>query len=270
MDLVERSALLGRRHPWEVARARIFLRLLERLEVRATTGAWLDVGAGDAWFARQLRAVVPDRARVACWDVHYGDAGPPADPDDIAAAEGAEANGSGPALEFSARRPEGVFDGVPLLDVVEHVEDDVGFLRAVVADSLAPGGWVLVSVPAYQSLFSDHDRFLRHERRYSPGAIRAVVEGAGLRVQARGGLFHSLLPVRVAQVGRERARHRPAAAGHGPEGIGAWHGGRLLSRALVAGLGCDTALSLALATRHTPVVPGLSTWVFCQRAEVGR
>jgi hypothetical protein len=270
MDLVERSALLGRRHPWEVARARFFLRLLDRLGVRAATASWLDVGAGDAWFARQLRAVVPDGARVACWDVNYGDARPPVDADDDRTADGAAPGGPGPALEFSAQRPTGVFEGVLLLDVMEHVEDDVGFLRDVVAHSLAPGGWVLVSVPAYQSLFSDHDRFLRHERRYSPGAIRAAVQGAGLRVQSRGGLFHSLLPVRIAQVGRERARHRPPDAGHSPVGVGAWRRGRLLSRALVAGLECDTAVSLALATRHAPVVPGLSTWVFCRRDEEQR
>ncbi len=56
-----------------------------------------------------------------------------------------------------------------MLDVIEHVEDDVGFVRDVVDGSLAPGGWVLVSVPAYQSLFSSHDRALKHFRRYAPG-----------------------------------------------------------------------------------------------------
>ena len=148
MDLIERPAEFVRRHPWEVARARFFLRLLERLGCLATTAAWLDVGAGDAWFAGQLRAVLPATARLVCWDVHYGDA---------------ELSSPGPEhanIVFTAERPPGAFDGVMMLDVIEHVEDDVAFVRDVVRDSLTESGWVLVSVPAYQGLFSDHDRAL--------------------------------------------------------------------------------------------------------------
>ena len=47
-----------RRHPWEVARARFFIRLIQRLGLPAVTDGWLDVGAGDAWFAQQLLAVL--------------------------------------------------------------------------------------------------------------------------------------------------------------------------------------------------------------------
>ena len=260
MDLVERSALLERRHPWEVARAQFFLRLLDRLEVRDTTTDWLDVGAGDAWFARQLRAVVPAATRIVCWDSHYGDAAPlTGDTSDATTVDAA------PGLEFTAERPSGAFDGVLLLDVVEHVEDDVSFLRDVVGTCLAPGGWALVSVPAYQGLFSDHDRFLRHERRYAPRALRATVEAAGLVVTARGGLFHSLLPVRVAQVVSQRARPQTPEGRRAPEGIGAWRHGPALTRALVGALRCDTAVSLAMSRRRGPLVPGLSTWAFCRR-----
>ena len=263
MDLVERSALLERRHPWEVARARFFLRLLARLGVRDTTADWLDVGAGDAWFARQLHAVVPAGTRIVCWDSHYGDVAPlPESGSDTGTAPGP---GDGLGLEFTAERPRGSFDGVLLLDVVEHVEDDVSFLRDVVDGCLAPGGWALVSVPAYQALFSDHDRFLRHERRYAPRALRATVEAAGLVVKARGGLFHSLLPVRVAQLVRQRAQGHSPEQRRVPQGIGAWRHGPVLTRALVGALGWDTAVSLALSARHGPLVPGLSTWVFCRR-----
>jgi SAM-dependent methyltransferase len=262
MDLIERSALLERRHPWEVARARFFLRLLDRLGVRETTADWLDVGAGDAWFARQLRAVVPAATRIVCWDSHYGDAA--ARTADTSDARTADA-GDGPGLEFTAERPARSFDGVLLLDVVEHVEEDVSFVGAVVDTCLAPGGWALVSVPAYQGLFSDHDRFLRHERRYSPRALRAVVEAAGLVVTARGGLFHTLLPVRMAQVASQRARRRAPDGRRRPEGIGAWRHGPVVTRALVGALGWDTAVSLAVSTRGGPLVPGLSTWVFCRR-----
>jgi len=260
VDLVERTDAVGRRHPWEVARARFFLRLLARLDVLDTTATWLDVGAGDAWFARQLGRALPASARVVCWDVHYGD--------DVLGRADADAPGTaapsapgGADLSFCAERPPGTFGGILALDVVEHVEDDVGFVRDLVETSLAPGGWMLVSTPAYQGLFSAHDRFLRHYRRYAPRDIAHVLESAGLAVVAGGGLFHSLLPVRVAQVVRERVRPPRAT----PEGIGAWRGGPALTRALDLALGLDTRLSLALAARRRVVLPGLSTWMFGRR-----
>ncbi|HUY22825.1 MAG TPA: methyltransferase domain-containing protein [Acidimicrobiales bacterium] len=264
MDLIERSGGVTRRHPWEIARATFFLRLVERLGTLATTDSWLDVGAGDAWFAQQLRAVLPPAARLACWDVHY-----PADGPEVATGT--------TGIEFSAQRPGGVFGGVLMLDVVEHVEDDTAFVREVVDGSLAPGGWVLVSVPAYQGLFSEHDRALKHFRRYSPDAIRTVLESAGLAVQARGGLFHGLLPARAAQVLRERLRPpHPTSTGRvSPDGrepstgIGDWRGGPRLTTALTAVLGADTRVSLALATRRLAPLPGLSTWAFCRRREPG-
>jgi hypothetical protein len=253
MDLIERSGDDVRRHPWEVVRARFFVRLIQRLGLPAMTEAWLDVGAGDAWFAQQLRAVLAPTSRLACWDVHYPMTRPP---------EGTDAMHG---IEFSAERPPGAFGGILMLDVIEHVEDDVAFVRDVVDDSLAPGGWVLVSVPAYQSLFCAHDRALKHFRRYSPGAIRTVLESAGLAMVTRGGLFHGLLPVRAAQVLRER-HHPPPET---PTGIGAWQGGAPLTKALTVALDTEARISLAMRTRRFPPLPGLSTWAFCRRASPG-
>jgi hypothetical protein len=193
--------------------------------------------------------VLAPTTRLACWDVHYPSDRPPDDPD---ARRG---------IEFSATRPTGTFGGVLMLDVIEHVPDDVAFVRDVVDGSLDSGGWVLASVPAYQSLFSSHDRALKHFRRYSPAELRTVLEAAGLSVVVRGGLFHGLLPARGAQVLRER--HRPPS--DAAVGIGAWRGGTRLTKALTAVLDAETRISLVLATRHFPPVPGLSTWAFCRR-----
>ncbi len=217
--------------------------------------AVLDVGAGDAWFAQQLRGVLPASTRLACWDNHYAPAG------HLRSEPGPEV----PGIELSAERPDGRFGGVLMLDVIEHVEDDTAFVTEIVENSLAPGGWVLVSVPAYQSLFSAHDRALQHFRRYSPGQIRGVLESAGLTVVARGGLFHGLLVLRGAQTLRERRRPRPGASA----GIGAWHGGERLTRVLTAVLDAEARVSLALGTNGLPPVPGLSTWALCRHAGAG-
>jgi SAM-dependent methyltransferase len=74
------------------------------------------------------------------------------------------------------------FDLVLLLDVIEHFADDAAVLRAV-RPLLRPGGAVLVSVPAFQALFGEHDVALRHFRRYSPGGLRRALEAGGFTVR---------------------------------------------------------------------------------------
>lgn len=255
MDLIERQVLdPARRHPWEVARARTYVALLERTGVLAGAARVLDAGAGDAFLATELRQALPHGAEVVCWDTNYSE-------DDLARL------GAGAGLEVTAERPAGRFDGILLLDVIEHVEDDRGFLADLVDGSLAPAGWVLVGVPAYQALFSSHDEALRHHRRYAPRQLHRVLESAGLRVEGSGSLFHLLLPVRAAQVARERFGGRPVPA----EGVGAWEGSPGRTAVLTAVLEWEGRASLALARRHLGVVPGLSTWALCRRrAEDGR
>jgi SAM-dependent methyltransferase len=75
----------------------------------------------------------------------------------------------------------GAFDLVCLLDVLEHIDEDLATLRAVRA-LLAPGGKALVTVPAYRWLWSEHDEFLHHKRRYTAGELRRKAEAAGLAV----------------------------------------------------------------------------------------
>ena len=76
----------------------------------------------------------------------------------------------------------GRFDLILMLDVLEHFEDDT----AVVAGAralLRPGGALLVSVPAFQALFSEHDRAVQHVRRYSAARLRQVLEAGGFTVR---------------------------------------------------------------------------------------
>jgi hypothetical protein len=248
MDLVERGRS-GRRHPWETARAAFFLRLLGQHGLYGEAGSWLDAGAGDAWFAAQLRHLVPRDTTIACWDVNYT-------PDDIS-----DLSQGVTGITFVAERPAQRFDRILLLDVLEHIEDDVTFLTSLVDNVLGEEGVVVMSVPAHQSLFSSHDRMLRHFRRYAPADAARVVERAGLRVVASGGLFLSLLPARAGQVLLERI-HEPS---QDSTGIGDWSHGRTLTRALEAFLAVDTALSLWLSGRGR-ATPGLSYWAVCRRA----
>jgi SAM-dependent methyltransferase len=88
------------------------------------------------------------------------------------------------------------FDLVVSLDVIEHLEDDLGALREL-RRVVAPGGSLLVTVPAYQWLWSGHDEINHHHRRYTRCSLQRVAEQAGSE-QVRTTYFNTvLLPVAI-------------------------------------------------------------------------
>jgi SAM-dependent methyltransferase len=83
------------------------------------------------------------------------------------------------------------FDLAVSLDVIEHLDDDLAALREL-RRVVAPGGALLVTVPAYQWLWSGHDEINHHHRRYTRRSLQRVAEQAGWE-QARTTYFNSLL-----------------------------------------------------------------------------
>lgn len=71
------------------------------------------------------------------------------------------------------------FDYVLLLDVIEHVDDDLGALKSAAA-LLKPDGRMVINVPALPWMWSVHDEVNQHKRRYLAAGLREVIEGAGL------------------------------------------------------------------------------------------
>ncbi len=96
------------------------------------------------------------------------------------------------------------FDLLCAFEVLEHLDDDSGALREWLTH-LRPGGSVVFSVPAYQHRFGPSDTLVGHVRRYSPEALRELLEGAGLcDVDVRHYAFPIGYPL-------EAVRHRVAA-----------------------------------------------------------
>jgi SAM-dependent methyltransferase len=83
------------------------------------------------------------------------------------------------------------FDLAVSLDVIEHLEDDLAALREL-RRVVAPGGALLVTVPAYQWLWSGHDEINHHHRRYTRRSLQHAAEQAGWN-QTRTTYFNSLL-----------------------------------------------------------------------------
>lgn len=244
----------SRRHPWELARYRV---------VQDWLTAWLgpaqpagqvvlDMGCGDSWFIERL-------AREGAQHRYLGV--------DIAFSGQQltrlrqRVQGHPISLHTSLDEATAQLAGrgvnvVLLLDVIEHIEDEVGFLRWMQTfPAMTPQTAFVITVPAFQGLFCAHDEFLLHHRRYQRHALRQALGQAGLRVAESGYFFGSLLLPRLLQVALERSGlYRPD-----PSGVGQWAGGASATQAVAQVLWQDYRLGRALR-RQGLHLPGLSTF----------
>lgn len=155
--------------------------------------------------------------------------------------------------EVTELAPDESFDLIAMLDVLEHIDDDAAALRAA-REALAPGGRLLITVPAHPWMWSVHDEKLHHRRRYTRATLRAAITGAGLQVDSLGGFNALLLPIAAAARLTARALRRTTSPGRATPGaftnttLGAVFRSE---RAVIVRGGFPTGLSL-LAIAHRP------------------
>jgi SAM-dependent methyltransferase len=242
--LMKATLELDDRHWWYRGRRRIIRAELDRLAL--TPGARiLDAGCGSGRTLEEL--------------VAYGEVqGIELDP---GAAELASSRG---VWEVRIGRLEelpwedGQFDLITCLDVIEHTPDDRVTLSELRRVS-KPGGFLLVTVPAYQGLWSTHDVANHHYRRYSRARMRAAAGEVGWRVQ-RMTSFNGLLlgPAAAVRLAERRRLSQPVADHKpnvtlGPEWLNAVleQPLRLEARWLASGRSMPAGLSL-LAVLENP------------------
>ena len=112
----------------------------------------------------------------------------------------------------------GSFDLVLSLDVIEHVDNDLQILDSLF-EIVKPGGHLIVTVPAFQSLWSQHDEINQHKRRYRVPQMRKMIENAGFEVTRMTYCNTALfLPVFAARKGKSVFRLlKHTAPGNDPE-----------------------------------------------------
>jgi SAM-dependent methyltransferase len=105
--------------------------------------------------------------------------------------------------------PPDTYDAMVLLNVLEHIEDDVAATKHI-ARMLRPGGVAVIEVPAGPELFDDYDRQLQHFRRYTLPGICGVIERAGLVVERRNYLGALIYP--AFYLAKKLSQSRPKSA----------------------------------------------------------
>jgi SAM-dependent methyltransferase len=86
------------------------------------------------------------------------------------------------------------YDLMLLMDVLEHIEDEVAFLQAV-GDHLQPNGRLLIGVPMRSHLYSMYDEVAGHHRRYESDRLRSVATQAGFQVERLVQWGHCYIPI---------------------------------------------------------------------------
>lgn len=243
MDLREQTDNPNR-HPWELSRADMVLRLLSR-NPRSTRYA--DVGAGDLYFARRLRSLTD--STIYAVDVNYG----------LARTE--------EQLKVCTdltEVPAASVDWVLLMDVLEHVEDDLGLIDAVRRIQM-PGGHLLVTVPAHAFLWSEHDVFLGHHRRYSRAQLRDLLHRGRFDVDECFYFYGLPFLARAFSVGLAALGLRPKNG----SAISVWPYADThpISRTVRTALNGDFRVSRFLGSAPLPV-SGLSICAICRQASV--
>lgn len=166
MQTDEFQALLScdEHHWWYVGRRRVIHAQLSRLDV-PTGASILDAGCGSGRMMDELAQY----GTVSGFD--FEEKG-------VAAARSRGHTDVQQGRLEEIPHPDAAFDLVTCLDVIEHTPDDVVSLREL-HRVMRPGGHLLVTVPAYQSLWSSHDVANHHYRRYRRATLLPAATAAG-------------------------------------------------------------------------------------------
>lgn len=177
MDIKE-TGILGRdivNHWYYLSKAKAMMRCIEGIHPKKI----LDIGAGSGFFSKYL---LKNSSANEAWCI------------DTAYESDVDVMVIDKKIHYRHSMDISDADLVLLMDVLEHVDDDVGLLKSY-ASKLPDSTPFLISVPAFQILWSSHDDFLNHKRRYTLPQLERVVRNAGLEVKHGVYYFGIVLPI---------------------------------------------------------------------------
>lgn len=261
MDLKEaKHKKSNQRHPWELARFEIVTNIASRHleELNSHNGLLLDVGCGDTWFVEQLSEKYPG-LNVAAVDILFTD-------EDLA---DLRAKYAGSRIRVFRTMEEAQADlkdnragMVLLMDVIEHVPDDISFLKWLQTfDCIDNETIFTITVPAYQWLFSRHDVFLEHYRRYNNKLLIKNTGQAGLQSVSIGYFFFSLYLARIAAWVIEKITRNKKPT----TGVVEWNGSKPVTGFIKNILLLDYSIT-SFFSRLGIKIPGLSNYLLCKKS----
>lgn len=260
MDLVElkkrESQTVQQRHPWEIARLESVQAIVKDILFDGELNVW-DVGCGDTFVVEQLHENYPSNSYKAV-DIAFDD--------ELIVLFSKRLKGKNITFHSSIQEAsveEGKeIDVILLMDVIEHIEDEIGFLKELLSlPNVTEKTQIVITVPAYQNLYCSHDDYLGHYRRYTNTTLKKALEEAGLKVDRNGYFFTSLLFPRIIQKLKEKVTKPKDHT----TGLVEWKGGAGKSKFLSSVLYFDFQVTY-LFKKIGLNIPGLSNYAICRRS----
>ena len=243
MDLKETNNINAIRHPWETARLKALHQILDPQLFEGIR--ILDVGCGDGVISKGLSCHLYNK-KITAVDIHLSD--------ELIL----ELNKQTCGTKYQKEMPgDEAFDLVLLLDVIEHIELDLGFLANIVGRNIITKGKILITAPAFQSIYGRHDVFLEHYRRYNLKELTELTTASGLNVISSGYLFSSLLIPKFVL-------YKLIDIGKASNGVGSWCRGKGITNIIETFLNIDNMILIS-ASRLGIKIPGLTGWVLCEK-----
>jgi 2-polyprenyl-3-methyl-5-hydroxy-6-metoxy-1,4-benzoquinol methylase len=189
-DYLEHYRELYQKHWWWRAREKLILKTLRTQQPPEGWKKILDVGCGDGLLFDQL--------------MPFGEV-EGVEPSAAAVSENSPHRSRIHTCPFDENfQPGKEFNLILMLDVLEHIPDPAATLRRALA-LLAPAGILLVTLPAFNALWTNHDLLNQHVTRYTRRTFRALARQVGLDIQAERYFFQWLFPLKLATRVLERA-----------------------------------------------------------------
>ncbi len=151
----------------------------KQLNTRVTL---IDVGSGSGFFMYELMEAIPEQIeKVWLVDIGYSDT-------EIAATQNQ-------IIEKTKTLPLQIQNGIyVMMDVLEHLPDDKSMLLDI-KNSCSGNNYFFITVPAFQSLWSGHDVYLEHYRRYRISTLRKVLNESGFKINITYYIYNSIFPI---------------------------------------------------------------------------
>ncbi|MBE9061948.1 bifunctional 2-polyprenyl-6-hydroxyphenol methylase/3-demethylubiquinol 3-O-methyltransferase UbiG [cf. Phormidesmis sp. LEGE 11477] len=135
-------------------------------------GRTLEVGCGSGNFTALIAQNCSELLAVDLDEAYAGQTRSRLQSDPNASAHVKVITADATTMEFAQ-----TFDTIIMLDVLEHIKDDTAVL-AKLRQMLAPGGSLIIKVPALESLYNSLDQAVGHHRRYTPATLRTALNQA--------------------------------------------------------------------------------------------
>ena len=258
-ELAHKELATTTRHPWEYARLRVVEDLIKnKTQNNLHQAAVLDIGCGDTFVVEALANKYPNTHFKAI-DIAFSDEQLTAFAEKFKDSNISVYRNVDDALAQADKEIALIL----LLDVIEHIEDEIGFLNKVNQHpKITNNTEYLITVPAYQWLFSTHDVFMDHYRRYTNTTLKQRLAKANIGISKSGYFFTTLLVPRVLRYLIEKTSNSTPDK---TTGLVAWTGGKFITGAITTLLYTDYCITSFFQFIGIKI-PGLSNYAVCRKS----